>query len=105
MAFQLPTRTTTPRGTPHLSDESFLSDYPALGLILGASLDAAGKPRQGATVTVFAEDGSLKAVIRDRHERMALFLTLDPSTDPWGQIEVYLEKGADRWRPDKEPRK
>lgn len=105
MAFQLPSRVAVPRGTPHLSDETFLADYPAVGAVLGASVDGDGKPRQGATITCFAEDGQLKAVVRDRHAGMALFLSLEPSGDLWGQIELYIQANPGRWRADKEPRK
>lgn len=103
MTFQLPQRTVRQAGVPHLSDEEFGACYPATAMLLGASVDASGAPRRGCTLTIFAEDGVLKGVLREREQMMALFLTLDPAKDIWGQIEAYVVNHPDRWRQDKPP--
>jgi hypothetical protein len=94
----VPTRFVKTEGEPYYEDEAFGEVMPALYQLLCAS-QADGRPRLGASLSLFAEHGRLKACIYDKSTSMVWFCTLDGSRGILEQVETALEKGAGEWRP------
>ena len=84
----------------HFQDDEFSASYPAIYGLLACALHD-GKPRQGASITVFADAGELKVVISDRQTEQSLFLTLDASKSLWEQCEAFVRGHSDEWRAKK----
>jgi hypothetical protein len=78
--------------------EKFQAKYPALYELLAAGLYE-GEARKGATLTIFALDGRLKASISDRQTRQCMWLTLEPFEDVLAEIELAVASGKESWRP------
>lgn len=85
----------------HWVSAEFSESYPAIfDLLATAKID--GEDRQGATITVFADAGKLKASIHDRHTDQSLFVTLDSPLGLWEALERYVVANPDEWRQRKE---
>jgi hypothetical protein len=80
------------------ANKNFEEKYPALYEILAAGMFE-GDVRKGATVTLFASDGRLKACVSDRHTHLALWITLEPFVDILAEIEVALTQEKPEWKP------
>lgn len=79
------------------ANEKFEDKYPALFELLAKGIFE-GQPRVGASVTLFASDGRLKACISDRETHQALWLTLEPFEDVLAEIELAIVQGKEAWR-------
>lgn len=98
----VPSKKATPRIPEwHWSDDEFRAEYPAVYHLL-AQGRLEGVYRPGGSVTIFADDQRLKAVISDKHTEQYLFLTLDAAKGLWEQLEAYLRHHQDEWRTRKE---
>jgi hypothetical protein len=77
------------------------ASYPGVWEMLSAPLDANGKPRQGATLMFFVQDGMVKACLNDRDEQHTAW----SAALSVGELLEVLEKGlqADslEWRRNK----
>lgn len=93
----IPTRQTLVEGVPYYEDEEMGAALPALYQLLCASV-ADGKGRLGASLSLFAEQGRLKACIYDKSTSMVWFCTLDGSRGILEQVEGALQRGAGEWR-------
>lgn len=96
----IPRRESLAQGTPFFEDAEFGQAMPALYQLLCAS-EHDGRPRLGASLSLFAEQGRLKACIFDKSTSMVWFLTLDGSKGILQQVETALQGGAGEWRPKK----
>jgi hypothetical protein len=81
----------------HLDDGPFVRRFPCLAYLLACPQDGL-KPRQGATVTMFAEQGRLKIALVDRHTNQTGMLTLSQEADPLEQVEDALSGRRVEWR-------
>lgn len=94
----LPTRRQIVEGEPYFEDAEFGAAYPALYELLAASRGADGKGRLPASLSLFPEDGRLKACINDRTSGMVWFVTLDGARGLLEQVESCLQRDAGQWR-------
>lgn len=83
------------------SNEEWFAKFPALYELLASGIYE-GDPRKPASLSLFVSEGRLKAVVRDRHTRQALWLTLEGNTDVISEIEALIVSGGGEWRPFKE---
>jgi len=93
----LPSKRLKALGEPHWEHAEFGEKYPALYELLTASKDGE-KYRAGCRLTLFCEDGRLKAAIWDASTSQCWFSTLEDTTEPLGAIEAHLQAGKGDWR-------
>jgi len=79
------------------ASDDWYAKFPALYELLASGIYE-GDPRKPASLSLFVSEGRLKAVIRDRHTRQALWLTLEGSLDPIAEIEALIVAGGGEWR-------
>jgi len=81
----------------HWESPEFQKSYPAVFALL-ATAKVDGEARQGATITIFADGGRIKASVFDRHTNQSLFLSLDSPLGVWEEVERYVVSHPDEWR-------
>lgn len=87
-----------PRVVPWLwANDEWHDKLPALYELLAAGLYA-GEERKPATLTVFVSEGRLKACIRDRHTKQALWITLEGGLNLTEEVEHAIQSGSGEWR-------
>lgn len=85
----------------HYEDAEFSQAYPALyALLCHAKVD--GQYRAGARLSIFADDGKLKASVWDPGSSQVWFATLDGFQGALEAIEGLLAAGRGEWRERKE---
>jgi hypothetical protein len=85
----------------HYEDSDFAENYPALyDLMTTAKRD--GRYRAGARLSVFCDDGKLKASIWDPDTHQVWFSTLESFQGALEAIEVILQRGGGEWRERKD---
>ena len=87
--------------THHWKDATFAKDYPALYALLSTAF-VDGEARQGATITVFADQGHLKFAINDRHTEQSLFGALAGPQALWESLEGFVVGHPDDWQEKRE---
>lgn len=92
-------------GTPAAEDEAMGKDFPAIILLLTATVDDEGKPRQTATLTIVCEDGLFKGGIRDRDANASLWRSGATLRLLFESLEGQLQSGQAEWRPNEKSRK
>jgi len=78
-------------------NDQFLAKYPALFELLSSGMYE-GEPRKGATITLFASEGRLKACVTDRQTDQSMYLSLEPYEDILAEIELLVAAGTHVWR-------
>jgi hypothetical protein len=87
-----------PKVVPWLwANDAWQEAYPALYELLAAGLYE-GEQRKPATLSIFVSEGRLKACVRDRHTKQALWLTLEGNIDLIREIEDAITSSAGEWR-------
>jgi len=81
----------------HWQAPEFAKNYPAVHSLLATALQD-GEDREGATITLYADQNRLKFCISDRHTGQSLFGTLDDVEALWKSIEGYVLAHRDDWR-------
>lgn len=87
-----------PKVVPWLwANDEWHERLPALYELLSAGIYE-GEERKPASLSLFVAEGRLKACIRDRQTRQALWLTLEGKMDVLSEIEALLQSGGGEWR-------
>ncbi len=81
----------------HWEDGDFAERFPACYALLAAAKDGVD-PREGATLLVFAEGGSLKVCVNDRATGQSMWLTLQNAEDIWREVDTYIQAHPNAWR-------
>jgi hypothetical protein len=93
-------------GTPAAEDAAMGHDFPAIVLLMTATVDDDGKPRQTATLTIVCEDGLWKGGIRDRDANASLWRSGATLKALFESLEAQMQSGQAEWRPnEKQSRK
>jgi hypothetical protein len=92
-------------GLPAATDEAMGHDFPAIMLLLTATVDDDGKPRQTATLTIVCEDGLFKGGLRDRDANASLWRSGATLKALFTSLESQLQSGAAEWRNNEKSRK
>lgn len=58
-----------------------------------------GEVRKTATISIFCQDGHLKAVLNDRETRKGCWVTLGSSEEVFADLEASLGSDSPNWRP------
>jgi hypothetical protein len=82
------------------TDSEAVGHCPAVWGFLTQGL-VAGKPRRTGTITVFAEDGKLKAAVTDRETGLVAFVSARTGRELLGIVDTGLRTGELDWRPGK----
>jgi len=96
----LPRRTEQAVGEPWFEDAFMGEHMPALYELLARS-EEGGKARQGATLSLYGEQGRLKVCINDRHTGMLWFATLGTAEALLETLNTMLVEGRGEWRKGK----
>lgn len=80
------------------ADAEFTSRCPALAEYLSARSYPDGTQRQTSSLTVFVEDGCFKAVLNDRDQEQALFVSERRFSDLFEALEILLQSDDVPWR-------
>lgn len=86
-------------------DSDLASRCPFLNLFLTATVDDDGKPRKGATLMFFAEDGRFRAVLHERQLSLSLWRDADSLQGCLEGLEAALAGGRAEWRKDSKARR
>lgn len=93
-------------GKPAAEDKAMEKKFPAITLLMTATADDDGKPREVATMTIVCEDGLWKGGIRDRDSQASLWRSGTSLDALMVNLEAALVSGAADWRAsDKSSRK
>lgn len=85
----------------HYEDDAFSIAYPALyQLLCHARID--GRYRAGARLSLFCDEGKLKASVWDPDSHMVWFATLNEFAGALEAVERLLEENRGEWRERKE---
>jgi len=90
-----------PRGGQRPETWGWSEDHPALWEFLTLTEHESGVPRATSTLTLFVDEGRLKAVLRDRDASQALFATGATVEALLGSLEAMLADPLADWRPDR----
>jgi len=85
----------------HFYDEGFQAEFPALFELLAATTQD-GKPRESASVTIYVDQGRLKAIVSDKSSKMTYFTTLSGSCHALAELDRNIQDGKGDWRKQKE---
>lgn len=88
-------------GGPGLVVSSWGEEHPALWEYLTLAEHVTGQPRVTSTLTLFVDEGRLKAVLRDRDASQALFATGPTVEELLLAMEGMLTDALADWRPDR----
>jgi len=97
----LPRQAVTEDREWHFYDEGFQAELPAVFELLAATKQE-GKARESASITLYVDQGRLKAVINDKNTKMSFFCTLSGSYNVLAEIDTALQEGRGEWRKQKE---
>ena len=97
----LPRQRTLDTLVSHYEDAEFATQFPALYDLL-TTAKREGRFRAGARLSLFCDDGKLKASIWDPDTHQVWFATLDAFHDALIAIEAMLVSGRGEWRERKE---
>lgn len=87
----------------HYEDETMAVEFPALYQLL-AHAKREGRYRAGARLSVFCDDGKLKASVWDPDTAQVWFGTLEGFSGALEAIEGMLQAGRGEWRQRKDDR-
>jgi hypothetical protein len=88
-----------PKGKkPGLGDVGFVKQFPVLHAFLTEETDEDGKTRAVSKVTVFVEQGQVKASLSDPDNESSLYVSCDTFEAVWGALEARLASGEADWR-------
>ncbi len=85
-------------GVPAATDPAAAKLYPAITLLLTATVDDEGKPRKTATLTIVAEDGLFKGGLRDRDANASVWRSAKTLNGLLEALESALASGEADWR-------
>jgi len=88
-------------GSPPLEVSAFGAEHPAIWEYLTLAQHDTGTPRETSTLTLFVDEGRLKAVLRDRDACQALFATGPTVEELLASLEGMLTDHLADWRSDK----
>lgn len=86
-------------------ESAFVGEFPALYEYLTATRHPTGAERVTSTVTVFAESGLLKAVVKDRDAAATLWASGSTWEGLLASLEDKLRDPLSDWREDRNTRK
>lgn len=81
-----------------VTDKEFCSLYPALGEFLFAVVDDEGKPRQTATLMIFADGGLVKALLNDRSSQQTLWAQGATLEESLNDLDRRIQDDTSAWR-------
>ena len=93
----LPSRHSLLTDPLHFESADFAKKYPALYQLMCYRM-VDGKYRAGARLTLFCEDGKLKASIRDPDTAQSWFATLEAFEGALEAVEAILQRSGGEWR-------
>ena len=99
----LPSAPDTAVNEYHFDSDGFRQLCPRLYTLLAKQV-VKGKPRETATVRLFADGGRLKAAIHDKASGQTFWATLEAASDPLMELEGLLAAGRGDWRKDRPQR-
>lgn len=85
-------------GDPAASDSDFETRWPNLALLMQATTDDQGKPRQTATLTFVCEQGKWKGGVKDKDHAMSLWRSADAMAGVLDALERALDDGTADWK-------
>lgn len=88
-------------GPRPLTDPAFSGDYPLLWSYLTQNKWEDGSPRQTSSVLLFADDGVLKMMLRDRDAGLCLWVAGATVTGLFDAVEGALADAKADWRQDR----
>lgn len=77
-------------------DPEFADGFPHVYALLAATRRA-DKFRLPSTITIFVDNGRLKACVSDRSASQSLFMTIDTSEEFWFQLNAYIAGNPKEW--------
>lgn len=93
-------------GKPGCEDKFLKGDCPTLVQFLTDDKYDDGTPRERCTITLFVEDGKIKAALNDKNVQASMFRSADAVLDVLEALEAALSDGeGDSWYPWKKNRK
>lgn len=90
--------TSDPESDWGAEDPAFAKDHPIVHAFLASREMIGGKRRQGATLTIVAEDGVWKAGLRDRDKQASLWVSATTVAGVYDALEAALGKTPVEWR-------
>lgn len=87
----------------HGPDDDLLSPYPGVCDFLGQDQWEDGSPRVTGSLTLFLDDGRLKACVSDKDGHRILFVTGSTLAAILDAVEVAVVSGEGDWRPVRQP--
>lgn len=81
-----------------VSDPDFCGLYPAIGEYLYATVDEEKKPRQTATLMIFADGGSLKMLLNDRASQQSMWAQGATFDEALADLERRIVDDTSAWR-------
>jgi len=84
-----------------LTDPAFANPYPILWSYLTQMKWEDGSPRQTSSLLIFADDGVLKAMLRDREVGLCLWVAGATVQGLWDALEGALTDPRADWRADR----
>jgi len=79
-------------------DLSFAADYPLLHSYLSDETYDDGSARERSTVSVFFEDGVVKAALNDKDMKRSAYVSANAVDDLWMTLEAGLSGDKLDWR-------
>lgn len=84
-----------------VDDPRFLARYPALFQYLCVPPDPSDLSSPTAAITLFTEDGQVKAALNDRHTGLVCFVTNTTLEGVLSLLDGQLQEGMAEWRKSK----
>lgn len=78
--------------------QAFAAKYPIVSAFMTEDVDADDRPRERSKVTVFDDEGVLKAVLSDPSRECSLYVTLTDPTKAYDALERAMAKDEVEWR-------
>lgn len=85
-----------------LTDHKFASDYPILWSYLTQNKWQDGSPRQTSSLLLFADDGILKGMLRDRDAGLCLWVAGATVSGLFDALEAAVSDSKADWRQDRQ---
>jgi len=92
-------------GAPAAKDADFEDRFPCINILMTATVDDAGKPRQPCTLNLVCETGLFKGGLRDKDSNSSLWRSAPTFSGLLEALEKALETGEADWRETHTPRK
>lgn len=91
-----------PEGVPAVvSDPELVSSRPTLAEYLYSVQYPDGSPRKSSSMTIFAQEGVIKAVLKDPDNERALWASGDTLDDLLDNLECMLDSDTTVWRAER----